>query len=96
MPRPEPLFRIACRAASAVSESSPCMSSTADVLYKNPSEHSVSVSVRSCWRCRPVSSRLVRILQIRAFPFRHCTEFGNPLRIELRSAGSEPGALPLS
>src|SRR5258708_3660616 len=31
-----------------------------------------------CWRCRPVSSRLVRILQIRAFPFRHCTEFGSP------------------
>jgi hypothetical protein len=25
-----------------------------------------------------VSSRLVRILQIRAFPFRHCTEFGSP------------------
>ena len=25
-----------------------------------------------------MSSRLVRILQIRAFPFRHCTEFGSP------------------
>ena len=36
------------------------------------------IAFRSCWRCRPVSSRLVRILQIRAFPFRHCTEFGSP------------------
>jgi hypothetical protein len=49
-----------------------------EVPHYKRSARSISVSFRSCWRCRPVSSRLVRILQIRAFPFRHCTEFGSP------------------
>ena len=48
------------------------------VPYEKRLARSISVSFRSYWRCRPVSSRLVRILQIRAFPFRHCTEFGSP------------------
>jgi hypothetical protein len=38
------------------------------------------LSYEGNWRCRPVSSRLMTVLQTVAFPFRHCTIIGREAR----------------
>ena len=45
------------------------------VRVHNPTPyHQIGLgSLNAGWRCRPVSSRLMAVLQTAAFPFRHCT-----------------------
>ena len=56
----------------------------------------LSIRATRAWRCRPVSSRLMTVLQTAAFPFRHCTGLAPLDGIEPPYLRSERSALPLS